>query len=351
MTITERGQCYFCYNSINEINISESNRHFLLQCTRERNLDEAITLSKVAWENFPLLRGSADTKKVVETVLEGIQQNINNQIFAPINASINALNTLTATLQNNPKQIQESSKQTIQSLNESIKQIVFTINNGPTAQIRQIQEMISQLVYKPNIKGSVGEMILADIWPQFYRFDLVEKLGGSGREDFIVTPYLNTGVSRHGDRISIERKSGKQKYSGTHFDEAVKHAVARGISYGIVVYDMEDNIPEKTVIARESGVLIAVTDLQSGTWQVARDMFEVLQKELAVMKKDINEVKINVKLIQEVSNDITTLLKSISNVKVNNTKILNLTKKIDQDTNEISEALNLYKNKLRSAIG
>jgi hypothetical protein len=287
----------------------------------------------------------------VETVLEGIQQNINNQIFAPINASINALNTLTATLQNNPKQIQESSKQTIQSLNESIKQIVFTINNGPTAQIRQIQEMISQLVYKPNIKGSVGEMILADIWPQFYRFDLVEKLGGSGREDFIVTPYLNTGVSRHGDRISIERKSGKQKYSGTHFDEAVKHAVARGISYGIVVYDMEDNIPEKTVIARESGVLIAVTDLQSGTWQVARDMFEVLQKELAVMKKDINEVKINVKLIQEVSNDITTLLKSISNVKVNNTKILNLTKKIDQDTNEISEALNLYKNKLRSAIG
>jgi hypothetical protein len=37
----------------------------------------------------------------------------------------------------------------------------------------------------------------------------VERLGGSGREDFIVIPYLNSGVSRHGDRISIERKSGK----------------------------------------------------------------------------------------------------------------------------------------------
>jgi hypothetical protein len=321
-----------------------------LQRIKEQNLDEAITLSKVAWENFPLLRESADTKKVVETVLEGIQQNINNQIFTPLNASISALNTLTVTLQNNPKHIQESSKQTIQSLNESIQQVILTINNGPTAQIRQIQDLISQFVYKPNIKGSVGEMILADIWPQFYRFDLLERLGGSGREDYIITPYLNSGVSRHGDRISVERKSGKQKYCGTHFDEAVKHAVARGLSYSIIVYDTEENVPEKTVIARENGVLVAVTDLQSGTWQMARDMFEVLQNELVLLKKGVNEVKINMKLIQEVSNDITTLIKFTSNLKMNNTKIMNLTKKIDLDTNEITEALNIHRNKLRSAI-
>ena len=303
MTVKEENQCYFCNDSINEINLTESNRH--LQRVKEHNLDEAITLSKVAWENFPLLRESADTKKIVETVLEGIQQNINNQIFAPLNENINALNTLTATLQNNPKQIQESSKQTTQSLNESIKQIIFSINNGPTVQIRQIQEMISQLVYKPNVKGSVGETVFADIWPQFYRFDFVERLGGSGREDFIVTPYLNSGVSRHGERISIERKSGKQKYSGAHFDEAVKHAVARGLSYSIIVYDTEENVPEQTVFARENGVLVAVTDIQSGTWQMVRNMFEVLQKELSLIKKDVNEVKINTKLIQEVSNDIT----------------------------------------------
>ena len=102
-------------------------------------------------------------------------------------------------------------------------------------------------------------------------------------------------------------------------------------------------------MVRENGVLVAVTDLQSGTWQIARDMFEVLQKELGDKKRDLNEVKINTKVIQEVSNDITTLIKFTSNVKMNNTKILNLTK-IDQDTNEITEALNLYKNKLRSAI-
>jgi hypothetical protein len=347
----ERDQCIFCNDSINEIDLTESNRNFLLQRVREHNLDEAVTISKIAWDNFPLLKESADTRKIVETVLEGIQQTVNNQIFSPITASINALNTLAATLQNNPRQIQESSKQTIQSLNESIKQVVFTINNGPSAQIRQIQEMMSQLLYKPNIKGAVGETVLADIWPQYYRFDFIERLGGSGREDFIVTPYLNSSVSRHGDRISIERKTGKQKYTGSHFGEAVQHASARGISYSIIVYDTEENLPEKTIIVRENGVLVAVADIQSGTWQMARDMFEVLQKELDLRKKNVMEVKMNMKVIQEVSNDISTLIKFTTNIKMNNTKIQSLTEKIDEDTKEIAEAVNLYKNKLRSAIG
>jgi hypothetical protein len=197
---------------------------------------------------------------------------------------------------------------------------------------------------------SAGEKILADIWPQYYKFDLVERLGGSGREDFLVTPYLNSNVSRHGDRISIERKAGKQKYTGDHFDEAIKHANARGTSYSIIVYDTVENLPEKTLIVRENGVLVAVVDIQSGTWQMAREMFEVIQKELEVRKKNVDEVKINMKVIQEVSNDITTLTKFTSNIKLNSTKILNLTKKIDQDTNEINEAVNLYRDKLRSAI-
>ena len=56
-----------------------------------------------------------------------IKFTISHQIIKPITASISTLNTLTVTLQNNPIQIQESSKQTIQSLNESIIQIVVAI--------------------------------------------------------------------------------------------------------------------------------------------------------------------------------------------------------------------------------
>jgi hypothetical protein len=65
-------------------------------------------------------------------------QSSNNH--TPITASICALNTFTLTLQNNPRQIQDSSKQTIQSLMESIIQIIFTIiNNGPLHKFGQFK--------------------------------------------------------------------------------------------------------------------------------------------------------------------------------------------------------------------
>jgi hypothetical protein len=37
---------------------------------------------------------------------------------------------------------------------------------------------LSQLIYKPSVKGSAGEQILADIWPQYFSKDLIERLGG-----------------------------------------------------------------------------------------------------------------------------------------------------------------------------
>jgi hypothetical protein len=50
--------------------------------------------------------------------------------------------------------------------------------------------MLEKLVYKPSVKGSVGEKILEEIWLQYFDKDLIDPLGGAGREDFLVTPYL-----------------------------------------------------------------------------------------------------------------------------------------------------------------
>lgn len=54
----------------------------------------------------------------------------------------------------------------------------------------------------------------------------------------------------------------------------------------------------------------------------------------------------NTKVIQEAYNDITSLIKFTSNIKTSNTKIQSLTRKIDDDTKQITEAVNLYKSKL-----
>jgi hypothetical protein len=208
--------------------------------------------------------------------------------------------------------------------------------------------MLSQLFYKPSVKGSVGEKILADMWPQYFNKDIIDMLGGAGREDFLVTPYLNNGISGYGERISIERKSGRQAYTGAHFKEAIRHSIEKGATYTIIVYDTQENLPQKTMFAREKGVLVAVVDIQSGTWKMAREIFEVLQKEITSKRKTVNEI--NVKTIQEVATDIGVLVKHTSDIRGKTAKIQTLTEKIDEDLDEIKEAVSGYQAKLKAAV-
>ncbi len=174
-------------------------------------------------------------------------------------------------------------------------------------QIQQIYQMLSQLFYKPSVKGSVGEKILAEIWPQYFNKDVINLLGGAGREDFLVTPYLNSGISSYGDRISIERKSGKQTYTGAHFKEAIRHSIEKGATYAIIVYDTQDNLPQKTMFAREKGVLVAVVD-------------------------------------------IGAVVKYTSDIRGKTAKIQAITEKIDEDLDEIKDAVANYQNKLKTAV-
>ena len=348
MTMNEQVGWTICEDGKRVIDLTESNKNFLSKRISEGNIDEAITISRIAWENFPKLKESADSKKIVESLLLGVQETINAQVLTPMNTSMSGLNALMSALEKNPELIQKCSNKTIQNVSGQLGQIVSSIN-GPMMQIHQ---MLSQLIYKPSVKGSVGEKALAEIWPGDFDKDVVTMLGGAGREDFLVTPYLDSGFNRYGDRISVERKSGKQKYTGAHFEEAVRHSIERGVTYSIIAYDTQDNLPQKTMIIREKDVLVAVVDIESGAWKIAREMFEVLQKEMASNKKTVSEI--NIQAVQEVATDIGALVKYTSNIRSKTARMQKAAEKckveVDEDLDEIKKAVGNYQSKLMAAV-
>jgi hypothetical protein len=59
---------------------------------------------------------------------------------------------------------------------------------------------------------------------------------------------------------------------------------------------------------QEKKALIAVVDIESGIWNMAREIFEVLQE-----KKTVNEI--NIMVVQEVVTDIGALVKYTSNIR------------------------------------
>jgi hypothetical protein len=60
-------------------------------------------------------------------------------------------------------------------------------------------------------------------------------------------------------------------------------------------------------------VSVAIVDIESGTWKMAREMFGVLQGEMLLQKKKINEI--NIQSIQQVATDIRKLVEVTSNIR------------------------------------
>jgi hypothetical protein len=131
MTDDIRGNCNFCNGGKRVINLTESNRDFLSKRISDGTIDEAITVSRIAWGNFPILKESADTKKIIEPLLGGIQKTINAQILTPISTSISGLSTLMSALEKNPELIQKCSDETARNLGGQLSQIVSSINGPP----------------------------------------------------------------------------------------------------------------------------------------------------------------------------------------------------------------------------
>jgi hypothetical protein len=58
-----RSWCSLCEGSKRVIDLTESNKHFISKRIRDGNIDEAITISRIAWDNFPILKESAESEE------------------------------------------------------------------------------------------------------------------------------------------------------------------------------------------------------------------------------------------------------------------------------------------------
>jgi hypothetical protein len=328
--------------------LSEPNRNFLLARVNDGKLDLAITYSRIAWETCSNLEKTVDTNSIVQDLLIGLQKIFKEQVRDPVSTIVTSLGALMTSLEQNPKLIQQCSEREIETLKTQFKALEGTINE-PSKNMNLLVNMISEILHKPNTKGSIGEKILVDVWPQYFEHDDVKLVGNAGNEDLMVIPFLNSGINNYGEKISIERKTGKQAYTGSHFKAAVDHAIDKGASYAMLIYDTKENLSKKsTIFARDRGILVAAVDLESGAWRVAREMFEVLQKELGISKKGVSEI--NIETIQEVAMDIATLIDYTAKIRLKNGKIKSYSEGINDNLDELNRVVKHYHIKLKSAI-
>jgi hypothetical protein len=295
--------CPVC-GSLRKVKISSLNAEFLCDRTAEGNVDDAVTLSRICWNNFPQLRLSSDSKAIIGEFMMSTKRWFEDQakqILNPLSdmnktltTTITALSTLSTSL---PEDLKPHLSVAIQQL-DSKMQLVESALKSSLDSLRQdigtIEEQFRKINYKPTEKGQAGQTSTETAWIDMFPNDKVTLKGGPGESDLLVEPYLGDGKHGHlGSTISIERKAGKQSFTSGHLHEAVKHAKREGSKYVMLIYDCYENLMRQPMrIDRIDGILYTICEFESNSWKTARQLIGLLQENEPAVDSQIDLVAI-----------------------------------------------------------
>jgi hypothetical protein len=350
--------CPLCGNKAQGFSINSSNLQFLESRAKENNLDQALNICASAWSVFPELRNRSDTRNIVDTLIEHIQQQFTKALVpletiakmtTPLNLKIEQLTErLPGDLKDEFLETNNLLIKELASIQETTKQFAEPIQK----EVRELSQSIAALVNKPSLKGSVNEQTLQIGWQETFLKDKIIHIGGAGKPDLVVTPFLELGSSRYGSKIIVERKAGSQKYSGTHFAEAISHTKAEGGKYCVIVYDAADNLlahQKPVCFSFSDGITLAVSDIQTGGWRCCRQVIEVLQ----VTLPDENagaEQAIDIKKLQAAIQQIASLNSQIELLRKNNNSAIISCERARGSINRLEELVFCHQQNLHNLL-
>ncbi len=347
--------CPICGNKTTNFSISENSLRFLEQRLHEKALDEAITLSNIAWNNFPGLRLTADSKAVINGLLTGIQDQVNGAL-KPLNAIIKIICPLNKRLEELIGKLPEDVKKEFGEINiqltDELKSILEAAKNSTQPVQRDVKELsdaINLLINKPLIKGTVNEETLKLSWQEVFVKDKTFKKGGAGQPDLVVVPYFEFNGARFGQKIVVERKSGKQKYSGNHLQEAIQHTKAEGSGFCVLVYDSPANLLElqkPIYLTMADGITIGITDVETGGWKVARQVFEVIQAVMPNSETNGGDM-LDIAKLQRTVEEMHGINSQIELLRKNNNSAISNCEKVRETINKFEELISNYQQKLK----
>ena len=407
--------CPICGNKTvqNKILISENNLQFLCEHSSNSTLDEALTLLRILVERVPGMVLDVSSKKALEEYLREIQEQIARTVVNPIalltdhaNRLVEQLSELTedvpSTVKSEFKEINRALTEKMESIEKNAAGAPLTILNGainPLMQkldrltevlpknlkeefgeelgklkdalaeikshveksngaigdeVRELGNNINSLINKPTERGRFGEAVLTRTWSAEFAQDIVDEKGGPGEPDMVVTPFLEMNGGDFGQRISIERKAGSQRYCGRHVEEASRHGRKNGAKQILLVYDNEANLPEemrpmKIMFRSQERLIIAVACLDPRSWVTAREILEVFQilnpLEVSELRNEINLVELDKSI-----SDIQAVNITLDKLRKSNNTMARCCETTRNCIQELEESIFAYQNRLKQAL-
>ena len=136
--------CPLCGSQHNQFNISDPNLRFLLQRFDEKTLDDAITLSAIAWNNFPALKLTADSKTVINGLLKGIENQVSKAV-APLDKVIMMIQPLSQKLEGLTAKLPEDLRKEFNEINGQLTSQIKTMQDVAKGVAEPVQRDVREL--------------------------------------------------------------------------------------------------------------------------------------------------------------------------------------------------------------
>lgn len=289
--------------------------------------------------------------------LENMQRNSIEAPLVMFNGTLNPLmEKLGLLIERLPMDIQEEFRKTRVELQEKLAEIKVTSEKSTFAvgyEVKELRNNLNTLINKPTTLGRVGESVLAEVWKSEFAQDVFEPKGGPGEPDALLTPYLGLKGGDYGQKISIERKAGAQKYSGKHLEEVCRHAKKHGANQAMLIYDNRNNLPEnfypiKLILRPQQKLTITVVTLDDRTWVTGREILEVFQFFDAPVEH--SERFINLAELEKAIADIQNINSTIDRLRKSNNASLRNCEATRTCIDELEELILNYQQRLKNTF-
>jgi len=241
--------CPICGKLSNRYSIDDANLDFLRACAKQGNINEVISLSRVAWTSFPEIGRNINSQFLIDGISSNMLKALQAQINETLKPAVLLAEKFPELVYKLPMEIDKNISDRIGTFYSQLaKEFKETLSNMGFPEPEQMKilsyllpvavPLLQELLMRqkvPSEKGKAGELGLLDELKDYFPEDNYEHIGGPGDTDIIATPRY--GSFPLNQKVLIESKENNSGWSKVFVDEVFKHMQIRSNQFAILAVE------------------------------------------------------------------------------------------------------------------
>jgi len=355
-------KCPVCGGFPSQYSIDDANLDFLRACAKQGNINEVISLSRIAWASFPEIGRNINSQFLIEGISSNMLKALEAQVNEALKPAVLLAEKFPELVYKLPLELDKNLDTRIEVIKDMlVKEFKGTMNNmgfPEPEQMKLLSNMVPVVVALlqqllmlqkiPGEKGKAGELELLNELKDCFPEDDYEHVGGSGDTDIIATPKY--GDIHLNQRILIESKKNDSGWDRDFLEGVRKHMQARSNQFAILAVEVMPKGAKGFLVEHFHEGVIFVTSRRDIhiAYAALRSAF-IATYPLKINVADLRRL-LEEKKIEDVVKDAMHYQEYLRKIRVRVTKIVSNAKKITEDSDELDVQLKMCLNELQRRI-